>query len=416
MADEVIIVGAGVAGLAAAAELTKRGIDVTVLEARDRIGGRILTRHLREWQTPLELGPEFIHGLDPALWQLVRDNGLRTLPMDRDMITVRGGKKVPDEAPWEEATQAMTSAPARDTSASKHLASLPAGARELACRYVEGFYAARLDDVSASWIAVQEEAGEQLQQDHVEHLVEGYDRIPARLAAGLAPNVLKLGRVVRKLEWRAGSVRVTTEHGEAYEGRRCILTLPPPLLAKLEVTPAWPADVARAIAGIVMGPVLKIVLRFDEPLWESFPFYDPKSPFGMLFSPEERWPTWWTDTADPLRITAWAGGGRVDALTREEDHVASALSALANIGQIAEADLRRHLTASAWHDWQADPFSQGAYAYVEVGHADAPATLTQDVENTIYFAGEATHPRHSGTVHGALESGQRAALAVGGAT
>ncbi len=98
MADDVIIVGAGVAGLAAAAELTKRGIDVTVLEARDRIGGRILTRHLREWQTPLELGPEFIHGLDPALWQLVRDNGLRTLPMDRDMITVRGGKKVPDEA------------------------------------------------------------------------------------------------------------------------------------------------------------------------------------------------------------------------------------------------------------------------------------------------------------------------------
>lgn len=416
MTVDVIIVGAGVSGLAAAAELTKRGLDVVVLEARDRIGGRIFTQHAKEWQTPLELGPEFIHGLDPALWQLIRDNGLRTLPMDREMVTVQAGKQVPDEAPWEDATRAITHAPANDTSVTKHLAQLPREARELACRYVEGFYAARVDDVSAQWIAVQEQAGEQLQQDHVEHLIEGYDRVPARLAAGLQPNVIKLGRVVTLIEWTRGAVKVATANGEVYEGRRCVLTLPPPLLARLDIAPAWPAEVARALANIVMGPVLKIVLRFDEPVWESFPFYDADKPFGMLFSPGERWPTWWTDIADPLRLTAWAGGGRVDKLARDTDHVDSALSALANIGEIAVDDLRRHLVTWACHDWQGDPFSQGAYAYVKVGHADAPTILTRDVENTIYFAGEATHPTHSGTVHGALESGQRAALAVSGAT
>jgi monoamine oxidase len=92
------------------------------------------------------------------------------------------------------------------------------------------------------------------------------------------------------------------------------------------------------------------------------------------------------------------------------------LSSLANIGKTSRAELARHLTACACHDWQADPFFGGAYAYVKTGHAGAPTTLTRAVENTIFFAGEATHPEHSGTVHGALESGQRVALAVAGPT
>ena len=414
MSADVIIVGAGVAGLSAASELAKRGFDVLVLEARDRLGGRICTRHDAAWGTPLELGPEFVHGLDPALWALLRDNGLRTLAMNRPNITVREGKTVEADDSWEAATARLAEPPPDDASITAHTRQLPAEARRVAVGYVEGFYAARADDVSARWIAAQEAAGELIQQDHVKHVVRGYDSVVTALARGVPEGSIRLGHAVTGVAWERGAVRVRA--GErTFEGRRLVLTQPPTLLSTLPFAPALPAPVAKALGGFVMGPVLKVVMRFSEPVWESFPFADAAKPFGMLFAPEARWPTFWTDPADPLRLTAWAGGSRVDALdpTRAVD---DALTTLAALGSCAPEDLERHLTASACHDWQADPYSGGAYAYVKVGHAEAPMTLTRDLENAIFFAGEATHPEHAGTVHGALESGQRAALAVAGAT
>ncbi len=414
MSAEVIIVGAGVAGLAAASELVKRGLDVVVLEARDRIGGRVCTRHDPAWGTPLELGPEFVHGLDPALWQLLRERGIRTIAMNRPRITVRGGKLVEADASWESATDILASPPAHDTSVTAHTETLAEESRRVALGYVEGFYAARADDVSAQWIAAQEEAGELIQQDHVEHVVNGYDTVVDVLAQPLPEGSIKLGHAVSAVEWARDEVRVTAA-GRVFEGRRVILTLPPPLIAKLPFTPALPVPINEALGAVVMGPVLKIVMRFSEPVWESFPFADAAKPFGIMFAPDERWPTFWTDPADPLRLTAWAAGSRVDGFD-SRNALRDALTSLAALGGYARDDLERHLTASACHDWQADPFAGGAYAYVKVGHAGAPTLLAQDIQKTIFFAGEATHPEHSGTVHGALESGQRAALAVSGAT
>jgi monoamine oxidase len=153
-----------------------------------------------------------------------------------------------------------------------------------------------------------------------------------------------------------------------------------------------------------------VVLCFQEKFWER----DAEmADLSFLFTDDPQFPTWWTSNALPYPIlTGWAAGPNARKHTgRSKDEIVqSAVQSLARIMKIAETELRKQMTGLFTHDWQADPFSRGAYSYAAVGGMDAAKTLAAPVANTLYFAGEATNGEgYNGTVHGAIATGLRAA-------
>jgi monoamine oxidase len=173
-----------------------------------------------------------------------------------------------------------------------------------------------------------------------------------------------------------------------------------------DLTDKW-----RGTEALKMGTVVKLLLRFRDPVWEDAALGE----FGFLHTPQEPFLAWWTTR--PMRtgvLTAWAGGPAAGRLAGKEPRalVETALESLSRSLSFSHSRLSELL--EAWHiaDWQHDPFSRGAYSYVGVGGLEAPQRLAEPVADTLYFAGEATHESLSGTVGGALESGERAAEEV----
>jgi monoamine oxidase len=199
---------------------------------------------------------------------------------------------------------------------------------------------------------------------------------------------------------------------------RAIITLPLGVLhaGTVDFEPV-PQDIFFNIAKMAMGPVLRVSLLFDAKFW-------PKD-VSFLFAPEESLSTWWTPMPNPAPlITGWAGGPR--ALTLAQRIEASAdpgalldesLGALSRVFGIPAPHLQAKLVSFHTHDWQADPYSRGAYSYAPAGAVDASQLIAEPALSTLYFAGEHTDTGgHWGTVHGALGSGLRAAAQILSAT
>jgi monoamine oxidase len=266
-------------------------------------------------------------------------------------------------------------------------------------------------------------------------LVNGYDGVVEWLRAKLDPPrvTLHLNTVVTAIRWRRESVtaRVQSPSGHAlpsFKARRAIITLP---------LGVWQADAGaeggvrfepelkekRAAASrLVMGPVSKIVLCFRERFWEQLKRkggdLTQMSFLHALNNSSVACPiaVWWT--AQPLKapvLTGWAGGPAAESLShRGEGFILErALSSLAQLFGLSRAEVEGQFSAWFTHDWQADPFARGAYSYVSVGGINAPKALAAPVDDTLFFAGEATDfTGQSGLVHGALATGRRAAAEV----
>ncbi len=176
-----------------------------------------------------------------------------------------------------------------------------------------------------------------------------------------------------------------------------------------------------AIAALGFGTVVKVVLKFSEPFWEgravpSMTRGKDLSGMAFLHSRSESFPTWWTWL--PLRattLTGWAGGPAADALAgRPEQEIrAEAVASLARYFGMKPADLDRRIERWWVADWRSDPHARGAYSYVPAGASGAVAKLAAPVDDTLFFAGEATEPAgSSGTVAGAIASGRRGAREI----
>jgi monoamine oxidase len=158
-----------------------------------------------------------------------------------------------------------------------------------------------------------------------------------------------------------------------------------------------------------MGRVLKLVFAFKERFWErAFP-----DELGFLSTPNEPFQVWWTGypVYAPV-LVAWVGGPAADALSEiaVEQRVDQALDSLARMLRLSRSEVDRQVVRWDTHDWAADPFARGAYSYVRVGGVPGQEVLARPVENTLFFAGEATElAGHQATVHGALYAGERAA-------
>jgi monoamine oxidase len=215
---------------------------------------------------------------------------------------------------------------------------------------------------------------------------------------------------VNEIAWRHGQVIARAGLTE-YVASRAIVTLPLGVLKSGSVafSPALP-EKQNAMSFLEMGPVIRVSLCFKEKFWEQ----DSKmADLSFLFTDDPQFPTWWTSNPLPYPIlTGWAAGPNAGTHTgRSNDQiVTSAIQSLARITKTAEPELRTLMTESFVHNWQADPFSRGAYSYTAVGGVDAAKKLAETVVDTLYFAGEATNSDgYTGTVHGAIATGLHAA-------
>jgi monoamine oxidase len=422
------VIGAGVAGLAAARRLTAAGRRVAVLEARDRIGGRIHT--LRPAGRPVELGAEFIHGESNALWPLIRQAGLDTLPIGERHEGLRDGRPapLPDlHAPLERII-ASASGPGPERLLSEVLDErLLAGddpqSLAMVRGYVEGFHAADARRFGMQALA-ENQAAEDEDGEDAFVLPDGYDRIPERILeqSDRARLDLRLSTTLLSLRWRRGEVTaaIRTPDGGAGEmrARQAVITLPLGVLkaprgapGSISIDPE-PPDWSRALGALEMGAAHRIVIRFDKPWWVR----PGNPPVSFVYGPASAFPVWWTSPHDDEpRLTGWSGGPRAVSLAGRTPDVirqAAADSLAVLFGPDARAAMRS-VRGIHYHDWVTDPLSLGAYSYGGVGAKAARELLSGPVEDTLYLAGEAfAGGGRNATVHGALTSGEWSAEQV----
>lgn len=423
---DVVVVGAGIAGLAAAEQLAQAGRRVLLLEARTRLGGRIHTVDDPALGRPVELGAEFVHGRPVDLVALIRECGLalESVPERHQRGAGQSRPPLPDLRAALARLFDAPGGPPPDQSAAELLhrrgAELGDPAAVVAvARYLEGFHAADLALLGTRSLA-QNEAAEDVDGDAPSRIGQGYGALVRRMADRLDPDLVevRLETAVTALRWHPGSVTLSVRSpaGEdELSAPAAIVTLPLAVLKRPAgaagavpvdpLPPGWP----EALAALHMGAAQRMVLGFDEPWWA--PGHDQGPSF--VHGADEPFPVWWTalPSRAPL-ITGWAGGPRAAALggVGEAAMLRAALESLASVFGVDEADLRSRLRFAYGHDWVADPFAGGAYSYGGVGAIEARAVLARAVEGTLVLAGEAVaQGGRNATVHGALRSGRVAA-------
>jgi monoamine oxidase len=425
---DVVIIGAGAAGLRAARDLARADHTVLLLEARDRLGGRIWTRHEIDTAIPIEMGAEFIHGESPPPHALLNEAGQTSVEIHGSHWTLLNGQlQRRGEDLFEQVQGALRvmAAPSRpDLPFLEFLngAGLSSEARKLALQFVQGFDAADPARVSTQSIAQEWASGGMLDAPQSRPL-EGYHAVLTALAGRLDRRAvhLQLHSVAQSIRWQRGAAEIDClflDRPFRVTAPKVIITVPIGVLQ----APAGSAgaiafdppleEKRQALMGVVSGPVLKVVLRFRTAFWEELDGGRYRDA-SFFYSLETLFPTFWTTM--PVRspiLNAWVGGPPAALLCGKSDAeiVRAALESVRRMFGPSLDAARTQLEAAYLHNWEHDPFSRGAYSYVTAGHNNsARRDLAAPVADTLFFAGEATDTEgEAATVTGALQSGARA--------
>jgi monoamine oxidase len=429
---DVIVIGGGVSGLAAARGLSRANRSVILLEARSRLGGRVHTSRPPKWPLPVELGAEFIHGGNAQLWRLVRRAHARPRTLsDRHWLSRGGSLELIHglDRKLGAVTGLIRPGKADDLSFAgyfrRYPAKVPAEEWLLARGIVEGFEAATMGKISARSLA-----GEFLKEQHQYVVPGGYDQLIRSLVDDCAGGGVRMIRemVVKAVTWRRGRVRVEgrdalTKSPRIYSARAAVITLPLGVLkaragaGAVRFQPRLAAKKA-AIAGMQMGHVFRLNIRFTQKAWRHLlPRVLRRGAgrgFGFIHSDAKGVPVWWSHSDEPT-LVGWVGGPAAKSLLRLAPgaRLKRALASLAEILRVAPETLRGGVEDWKAVDWTGDPFSRGAYSFTAAGQDRRAAELARPMKQTLFFAGEATADgAEVGTVHGALRSGIRAARQV----
>jgi monoamine oxidase len=423
---DVLIIGAGAAGLLAARQLASAGRRVQLLEARAYLGGRAHTLTPPGFTQPIEAGAEFIHGEAPLTRGLLREAGIGWQDTTGDTYQIRNGG-IQDEGAFFahlplllDKLQALNhDLPLADFLAREFAGDEHAALRAMATQFAEGYDAADPDRASA-WALREEWAADGV--DDSPRPVGGYGPLLHWLAtqAQAAGATVQLSTPVREIRWQASCAEVVTTTGTSYRARQVLCTVPLGVWqlsenqpGYLRFTPALPAHRAAA-AQLGFGPVIKIVLEFNENFWQD---RLPEMEFLLSDAPV---PTWWTQLPDPrLLLTGWLAGPAAQRHQAHSDEniLQQSLASLARLLATPLTTLQAQLRASYVRNWGTESYAYGAYSYATVGSQAARAALATPVADTLFFAGEGLHHGiDSGTVEAALASAQatvRVMLAAG---
>lgn len=409
----MIVVGAGVAGLAAARALTRAGARVIVLEARQRVGGRVWTvRDLA--RIPLEAGAEFIHGVDAATWPEVRAAGLRARRVPQipaSWFNLAGHTRwlplhLAHPGVWRgfdiRWTLGRPQGEDRTGAALVARKGYRGRARELAELTLTAHLPGSTEEVGIRGLVA--DGVLHLEGGRNYRVVDGYDGLASHLAAGLD---VRLGRQVTRVAWGGETVGVRTSGGETFTGAACVTTLPHGVLAAGAVAfePSLPEPKLAAIASIRTGPVVKVLLRFDRRFWprRMAQLVCGRGPVTLYWAPA-------FGTQGPPVLTAYATGPRARALSGKgaEWATSAVLDDLSRLFPAAEP--HPLLRQARVVDWPADPFARGGYTYLPPGAVGAREALAAADTGPLLWAGAATVSSPiSDTVAAAYQSGLRAA-------
>lgn len=422
---EVIVVGAGSAGLAAASELTKAGISCCVLEASPRTGGRVFTVASPHSPLAMELGAEFIHGMPPATLALVRQQRMPIMEAGGRRFHFTRGKisEFPDFWEWMEKLSSGIAKQGIQKDRSwyeilEHSRYKNHPLRPFALSFLEGFHGADPKLISYNSLKSAERFGVKIQSDRSFRIPHGYDQLLAPFLQNIAD--IRLQHVVRKITWNQGevSLEVSTPKGvKTFEAKRVILAVPLPILKTgIEFSPALSMK-QKPLSYLLMGQVTRVNFEFDEPFWQGKKQEQSDlADLGFLLSPGREFGTWWsTHPIRSCRLVAWAGYQSTLAFkdATEFEVIDRALMSLSVMTKTPLPQVKKHMLEARCHLWHNDPLVQGAYSFLKVGAAHSMKELARPVDKTLYFAGEHCHYQgNHASVDGAIETGYQAAKTI----
>jgi monoamine oxidase len=277
------------------------------------------------------------------------------------------------------------------------------------------------------WLVDSREADELIEGERAFHIAGGYQSLVDIFLRKLHERKvdIRLNTIATGIRWKAGSVEVLANGPQpqtSFFAPRVLVTLPLGVLQSVgfvRFEPELPQQKLEALEKLAMGKVVRVTLCFRERFWKDLHGTNESrslADLSFLFSRDRFFPTWWTQMPEPVPIiTGWSPAKSAESLAgmSHDAIVEKAIQSLSSLLRVEKTAIQVQLLTAYFHDWDSDPFAQGAYSYVKVGGEGSQRTLGWPISNTLFFAGEATDTSgHNGTVHGAIASGQRAAREI----